>query len=579
MARTAIVRCLDSEDYLSFSFTYDNAEQGIKERKYNFRRSKTESLQIVKSRMLTNFEKLGSKNKKKRQNQTETAKENSDLNIPVSFLNGETVFSDETTCIEALTQGTALQIGDVVYEIKVNPPMLKSISLPTNIMSGFFVYPKVDVEFADKSNCSFTWFRSTNIVTRDESKSTEKSSSKVSLLPVKDWEKVGDEMCYFTCADDIGRQLRVVCTPRLPEGECGQSAETISSVAVSPGPGLCPFDKRHESTTSAPSPGRLRMVSYNILADLYANSDFSRESLFPYCPPYALGIDYRKQLLLKEIIGYNADIVCLQEVDQKVFQSDLQPAFQHRGMTGLFDLKGGQVAEGLACIYSNTKFKLIDNHRIILAEAVQSSPIYENILAAVNRNENLQERFLKRTTALQVAILESTEHPNLIICVGNTHLYSRADADHVRLLQAGTCLMHLEQIVALQKLKNPDHNVAAILTGDFNSTPEFGVYQLLTSQYIPEDHADWSSNTDEAVKQLSLSHQFNMISACGTPPYTNFTSGFVGCLDYIFIDNDRLDVERVIELPSDEDVRQYTAIPSVTMPSDHIALVCDLKVL
>ena len=30
-------------------------------------------------------------------------------------------------------------------------------------------------------------------------------------------------------------------------------------------------------------------MSYNILADLYADSDFSREHLFPQCPPYALG--------------------------------------------------------------------------------------------------------------------------------------------------------------------------------------------------------------------------------------------------------------------------------------------------
>lgn len=44
-------------------------------------------------------------------------------------------------------------------------------------------------------------------------------------------------------------------------------------------------------------------MSYNILADTYADSDYSRGVLFPYCPPYALHIDYRKQLIIKEIIG------------------------------------------------------------------------------------------------------------------------------------------------------------------------------------------------------------------------------------------------------------------------------------
>jgi hypothetical protein len=44
-------------------------------------------------------------------------------------------------------------------------------------------------------------------------------------------------------------------------------------------------------------------VSYNILADLYADSEVSRTQLYPYCPPYALSIDYRKQLVLKELLG------------------------------------------------------------------------------------------------------------------------------------------------------------------------------------------------------------------------------------------------------------------------------------
>jgi hypothetical protein len=44
-------------------------------------------------------------------------------------------------------------------------------------------------------------------------------------------------------------------------------------------------------------------VSYNILADLYADSEVSRKQLYPYCPPYALSIDYRKQLILKELLG------------------------------------------------------------------------------------------------------------------------------------------------------------------------------------------------------------------------------------------------------------------------------------
>lgn len=48
---------------------------------------------------------------------------------------------------------------------------------------------------------------------------------------------------------------------------------------------------------------RFRVVSYNILADLYACSTTGKEELFSYCAPYALALDYRKQLLFKELMG------------------------------------------------------------------------------------------------------------------------------------------------------------------------------------------------------------------------------------------------------------------------------------
>jgi len=51
------------------------------------------------------------------------------------------------------------------------------------------------------------------------------------------------------------------------------------------------------------------VLSYNILADAYATSDADS-----YCPTWALTWTYRRQNLLREIIGYHADIICLQEV-------------------------------------------------------------------------------------------------------------------------------------------------------------------------------------------------------------------------------------------------------------------------
>ena len=42
---------------------------------------------------------------------------------------------------------------------------------------------------------------------------------------------------------------------------------------------------------------------------------------------------------------------------------------------------------------------------------------------------------------------------------------------------------------------------------------------------------------EEAVHGLSIYNPIVMDSACRTPPFTNYTSGFNGCLDYIFLKN------------------------------------------
>lgn len=68
-----------------------------------------------------------------------------------------------------------------------------------------------------------------------------------------------------------------------------------------------------------------------------------------------------------------------------------------------------------------------------------------------------------------------------------------------------------------------------------------------------------------------------MASACGTPTYTNYTQGFKECIDYIFYQTDSLTLKSCVPLPSEEDLSKQVAIPSAYFPSDHIALIADLK--
>lgn len=77
---------------------------------------------------------------------------------------------------------------------------------------------------------------------------------------------------------------------------------------------------------------------------------------------------------------------------------------------------------------------------------------------------------------------------------------------------------------------------------------------------------------------MSFTNPIPMKSACGAPPFTNYTDSFKDCLDYIFYQSDSLELVQYVPLPSEEDLSKETAIPSSYFPSDHVALIADFKV-
>ena len=56
------------------------------------------------------------------------------------------------------------------------------------------------------------------------------------------------------------------------------------------------------------------------------------------------------------------------------------------------------------------------------------------------------------------------------------------------------------------------------------------------------------------------------------PPYTNYSVSFKGTLDHILFDKNRLQVLELLEMPTDEDIKCETALPSTKFPSDHLRI-------
>ncbi|XP_030061228.1 2',5'-phosphodiesterase 12 [Microcaecilia unicolor] len=540
----AVVRCVPSESKLSISFTLVGSQK-------HMQRDQSEQLGRVLSRIASNA--LKGQSKKSKKNRTEQPAAVEPL-VRLSY--GDKVVAEDVINADAWQDGAVLEVGDVKYLVERNPPTFKDVELPRYIMAGFPVCPKLQIEFGKLEESDFQWYKA--------------AKDGASADAVESWVEAGSERVFIPTNSDIGLKLKLRCRPGNSQ-RYGSAQELEVNCTVEAGPGNCAFDNRHLYTKKIIEESLIRIVSYNILADVYAQTDYSKDVLYPYCAPYALQIDYRQNLIKKELTGYNADIICLQEVDKTVFSDSLTPALDAFGFEGVFRIKEKQM-EGLSTFFRRSKFSLLSQHDITFTEALLSDPLHKDLLEKLCTCPTMKEKFLQRSSALQVSVLQSTKDPSRKICVANTHLYFHPKGANIRLTQIAVALSHIKHVACDLYL-----NIPVVFCGDFNSIPSSGLYHFIKSGTISEHHDDWVSNGEEERCNMSLTHPLKLESACGEPAYTNYVGGFHGCLDYIFIDSNHLEVEQVIPMPSHEEVTTHQALPSVSHPSDHIALVCDVK--
>ncbi|XP_039007724.1 carbon catabolite repressor protein 4 homolog 1-like [Hibiscus syriacus] len=199
------------------------------------------------------------------------------------------------------------------------------------------------------------------------------------------WFEVGRSKIYTPTTYDIGHVLKFECVvidaaSKLPVGH----PNTISTSYVIPAPSPSP---RHlipvgggdmmtqlDSDDRISSSGTFTVLSYNILSDSYT----SRE-LYSYCPSWALSWAYRRQNLLREIVGYRADIVCVQEVQSDHFDVFFAPELDKHGYQALYKRKTNEVyrenihtIDGCAIFFRRDRFSHVKKYEVEFNKAAQS---------------------------------------------------------------------------------------------------------------------------------------------------------------------------------------------------------------
>ncbi|KAI9274074.1 Endonuclease/exonuclease/phosphatase [Helicostylum pulchrum] len=342
-----------------------------------------------------------------------------------------------------------------------------------------------------------------------------------------------------------------------------------------------------ENDTSEDDQDKFTVLCYNILCEKYATSQ-----VYGYTPSWALNWDYRKELIISEVLNYNADIVCLQEVAMKQYEEALGDAFKDRGdYDGVFFPKSRaktmadkerRAVDGCAIFYKASKYDLIEHHLLEYNQKALQRPDFK-------ASDDIYNRVMTKDNVAVMIVLENKETLARVLVV-NSHIHwDPHDAD-VKLVQVGMLMDELDKF-ASKHLKPPTTSphgptyasttqLPTIICGDFNSLPDSGVYEFLSKSTIRQDHADFGNYMYGNYTTEGLSHKLSLkstYSSVGELDITNYTPGFKGTLDYIWYTNNTLDVMSLLGGVNQEYLDKVVGFPNPHFPSDHIPIMAEVR--
>lgn len=358
---------------------------------------------------------------------------------------------------------------------------------------------------------------------------------------------------------------------------------------------------------------KFKIASFNILCDRACTT-----ALYGYNPSNALLWEYRRDMILRQLKETDADILCLQEVDGDTMTEFLSPKLSYDGYKGVYwpktraktmHEKDAKYVDGSAIFYKSSKYILLEKQVIDISNIAINRPDMKN-------QHDIFNRVMPRDNIGVVVLLENRMTGSRLI-VANTHLHWDPVYPDVKLIQTA---VQIETIAKLsekytkrapcgdktQKFGLADENDPAngevqepapsmeyssntqipfIFVGDFNSTADSSVYELLAKGSVKSSHKELSDYSYGNFSKNGIDHPFSLRSAYSALDktsdqlaFTNYTPGFSDVIDHIWYSNNTLELGSLLGGVDPDYLKTVPGFPNHHFPSDHLLLVAEFAV-
>lgn len=148
----------------------------------------------------------------------------------------------------------------------------------------------------------------------------------------------------------------------------------------------------------------------------------------------------------------------------------------------------------------------------------------------MRKSDDMFNRVMSKDNIAVVCLFENSTSGTRLI-VANGHLTWDPLFRDVKLVQAAMLMEEIEKIaghfakyppplLGVERVPGPSYSDATkiplIVCGDFNSIPDSGVYEFLSSGSAPKDHEDFMDHVYGSYTTDGLSHSLNLKSAYST---------------------------------------------------------------